>query len=56
MTAEVGIINKKGVALGADSATTITKRDGEVRTLNNAQKIFNLGGKSFSFLYDLWQC
>lgn len=42
MTAEVGIINQRGVALAADSAVTISKANGEVITLNNANKLFTL--------------
>lgn len=41
MTAEIGILNKHGVALAADSAVTISTR-GKQKVLNSANKLFNL--------------
>lgn len=41
MTAEIGVLNKNGVALAADSAVTITNKD-IVKVLNSANKLFNL--------------
>lgn len=41
MTAEIGILNKQGVALAADSAVTITSGD-SMKVLNSANKLFNL--------------
>lgn len=47
MTAEIGIINQRGVALAADSAVTITKSNNEVITLNNAKKLFSLYNSNY---------
>lgn len=41
MTAEIGILNRNGVALAADSAVTISNR-GQIKVLNTANKLFNL--------------
>ncbi len=41
MTAEVAILNKLGVALAADSAATITTRNGP-KTYNSANKLFSV--------------
>lgn len=41
MTAEIGILNRHGVALAADSAVTITQ-GGKLKVLNTANKLFNL--------------
>lgn len=41
MTAEIGILNKQGVALAADSAVTLTSGD-QMKVLNSANKLFNL--------------
>lgn len=41
MTAEIGILNRQGVALAADSAVTIS-RNGKQKVLNSANKLFNL--------------
>jgi hypothetical protein len=41
MTAEIGILNKKAVALAADSAATFSREDGR-KILNTANKIFTL--------------
>lgn len=43
MTAEIGIINQRGLALAADSAITITRADKDHPiTFNNATKLFTL--------------
>lgn len=44
MTAIVGILNKHGVAIAADSATTVTNSQGR-KVLNSATKIFQLSKK-----------
>ena len=41
MTAEIGILNKQGVALAADSAVTFTSGN-QMKVLNTANKLFNL--------------
>lgn len=41
MTAEIGILNRSGVALAADSAVTIAM-NGKQKVLNSANKLFNL--------------
>lgn len=41
MTAEIGILNRHGVALAADSAVTVSIR-GKQKVLNSANKLFNL--------------
>lgn len=41
MTAEIGILNRNGVALAADSAVTISNR-GQIKVLNTANKLFDL--------------
>ena len=41
MTAEIGIFNRQGVALAADSAVTIST-SGKQKVLNSANKLFNL--------------
>lgn len=41
MTAIVGILNKRAVAIAADSAMTV-KKDGQTKIYNNARKIFSL--------------
>lgn len=41
MTAEIGILNRQGVALAADSAVTIGIQ-GKQKVLNSANKLFNL--------------
>lgn len=41
MTAEIGILNRHGVALAADSAVTISQGD-KLKILNTANKLFNL--------------
>ncbi|WP_368245769.1 hypothetical protein [Clostridium paraputrificum] len=41
MTAEIGILNRQGVALAADSAVTIST-SGKQKVLNSANKLFNL--------------
>ena len=41
MTAEIGILNRNGIALAADSAVTITQ-GGKLKVLNTANKLFNL--------------
>lgn len=43
MTAEIGIINQRGLALAADSAVTL----GTNLTLNNATKLFSLGDNHY---------
>lgn len=43
MTAEIGIINQRGLALAADSAVTL----GTNLTLNNATKVFSLGDNHY---------
>lgn len=43
MTAEIGILNRRGVALAADSAVTIGQR----MTLNNATKVFTLDSSHY---------
>ncbi len=43
MTAEIGILNLRGVALAADSAVTVSG-NGNAKVYNNANKIFTLGG------------
>lgn len=42
MTAEVGILSQRGLALAADSAVTFNMPGGERNTLNNANKLFTL--------------
>ena len=44
MTAIVGILNKHGVAIAADSATTVSNSQGR-KVLNSATKIFQLSKK-----------
>lgn len=41
MTAIVGVLNKRAVAIAADSAMTVTK-DGKSKIYNNARKIFKI--------------
>lgn len=41
MTAEIGILNKNGVVLAADSAVTITNGTNS-KVLNSARKLFTL--------------
>lgn len=41
MTAEIGILNRQGVALAADSAVTLGL-NGKQKVLNSANKLFNL--------------
>ncbi|MCM1991305.1 hypothetical protein [Oceanirhabdus seepicola] len=41
MTAEIGILNRQGVALAADSAVTINS-GGQMKILNTANKLFSL--------------
>lgn len=43
MTAEIGILNMRGLALAADSAVTVSG-NGNSKVYNNANKIFTLGG------------
>ena len=50
MTAEIGILNRQGVALAADSAVTISG-NGKEKILNSANKLFNLiKGKPVGFM------
>lgn len=42
MTAEVGILTQRGLALAADSAVTFNLPNGERNTLNDANKLFTL--------------
>lgn len=50
MTAEIGILNRYGVALAADSAVTISG-NGKEKILNSANKLFNLiKGKPVGFM------
>ena len=44
MTAIVGILNKRGVAIAADSAVTVGNGD-NVKIYNTSQKIFKLSEK-----------
>ena len=44
MTAIVGILNKRGIAIAADSAATITNSKGR-KVLNSETKIFRLSKK-----------
>ena len=45
MTAIVGILNKRGVAIAADSAVTVSS-GGNVKIYNTSQKIFKLSDKN----------
>lgn len=45
MTAIVGILNKRGVAIAADSAVTVGNGD-NVKIYNTSQKIFKLSEKN----------
>ena len=45
MTAIVGVLNKRGVAIAADSAVTVTAGD-NVKIYNTSQKIFKLSEKN----------
>lgn len=50
MTAEIGILNRQGVALAADSAVTVSI-NGKEKILNSANKLFNLiKGKPVGFM------
>lgn len=50
MTAEIGILNRQGIALAADSAVTISS-NGNEKILNSANKLFNLiKGKPIGFM------
>lgn len=50
MTAEIGILNRQGIALAADSAVTISG-NGKEKILNSANKLFNLiKGKPVAFM------
>lgn len=42
MTAEIGILNRRGIALAADSALTIGNSNGNSKTMNSAVKLFTL--------------
>lgn len=44
MTAEIAILNRIGVALAADSAVTISSRQGDPKVYNSADKLFQLQG------------
>lgn len=44
MTAEIAILNRIGVALAADSAVTISSRQGDPKVYNSADKLFELHG------------
>lgn len=46
MTAEIGIINRRGIALAADSAMTISATN-KVTVINDATKLFSLKNKNY---------
>lgn len=43
MTSEIGILNKHGIVLAADSAVTISFGQGQSKTYNAVNKLFSLG-------------
>lgn len=43
MTAEIGILNKHGIVLAADSAVTVNFGQGQAKTYNAVNKLFSLG-------------
>lgn len=46
MTAEIGIINRRGIALAADSAMTVSTTN-KVTVINDATKLFSLKNKNY---------